>query len=118
MNEHHSPRFAIISIVLLIGLMLVIGTLRAFSPVHAAENLAATPTEEATATSAAGLSTPTPGEATPPPLKSADTDGSIGMAVLLVLIILFGVMWGRRKPGTKKERPPKPVTQKKVKSKR
>ena len=120
MNDHHSPRTITIAFIALIGLMLLIGTLNAFSPVHAAARPSATPTGRATVTSLAGLPspTPTPGEATPPPLRSADTGGSIGMAILLTLIILFGVMWGWRKPGMKKERPPKPVKPKKEKARK
>ena len=131
MNEHRFPRLITIGLIALIVLTLLAGTLRAFAPARAvsaapgralsgAAVLAPTATRSGTPAGRIPTPTPTP-TATPAPaptpaFRSADTSGIIGMSVLMVAIVLFGVLWGARKPGRKKERPPKPVKPKKDKT--
>ncbi|MBN2386972.1 MAG: hypothetical protein JXB85_08120 [Anaerolineales bacterium] len=141
MTNRLSHRTLIILIATLIGLTLLVGTVRAFAPVRAAVDGAAlsgaarlapthTPSATVRATRSPHASTPSPSPtptetptATPTPtgpvLKSPDTGGIIAMSVLLVMIVLFGVLWTARipgKPGEKKKVEPRPKREKKTKT--
>lgn len=114
MNAHRSPRPIIIGILALILLTFLIGTLRAFSSARAASphrsllNGAAwlapspTPTPQASRTPSAFTPSPTPTPVPAEDRRSANTDGIIAFAALMVTIILFGVLWAGRKPPVKK----------------
>jgi hypothetical protein len=82
-----------------ICVILLMGTLRAFA--------APLPAQISSAVSASPDVTLTPGAATPEStanptatpydgLASADTTGIIALAILLVVIVIFGVLWGGR----------------------
>lgn len=116
MNERRSPHPLIIGILALILLTFLIGTLQAFSSARAASphrpllNGAAwlapsprpTPTHQAAPISPTFTPSPTSTPVAPQGQGSASTDGIIALAVLMVTIILFGVLWAGRKPPVKK----------------
>ncbi len=114
MNERHSPHPLIIGILALILLTFLIGTLQAFSSARAASphrpllNGAAwlapspTPTRQAAPMSPTFTPSPTPTPVPAEDRRSANTDGIIALAALMVTIILFGVLWAGRKPPVRK----------------
>ena len=98
MKPVHIPRLHIILIFLLVIGALLTGTLRAFHDAKAAP--VATPTAftvttpEQTPIPVSPQATPTPTDHTVP----GDTTGIIILAVIIVAIILFGALLGRRRP--------------------
>ena len=89
MKPHHSHRYLLIALLSVVSAVLLFGTLRAFSPAHAAPHPAA-------ALQSADL-TPTP---TPVPAPtSTDTTGVIALSIVVVVVILSGILWGARRPG-------------------
>jgi hypothetical protein len=99
--------------IFLVCIALAIGTFHSFNPARAISITTLTPTATAMITGAsltptsdqeAGTDENTvPPEVTPDPgLIGADTTSIILMAIVLVVIILAGMAWGRRKPPGKK----------------
>jgi hypothetical protein len=93
-NLHpHIPRFLLLSLAIVIMVALLIGILRVFAPAHAAAIAS-------TNTMALATETPIVGEdevgTSNPVMTPADTTGIIALAIILVAIIIFGTLWGRR----------------------
>ncbi|MEZ0395756.1 MAG: hypothetical protein ABWK53_04915 [Anaerolineales bacterium] len=121
MNKASSPRPFIAAILTLILLTWLIGGLQAFSSVRAAGPAsrsaallrAASPTATRQATCAPRTATPSATPTATPTVpaaegpRSADTTGIVAFAVLMVVIVLFGVFWARPRP-LRKPRPASP----------
>jgi cbb3-type cytochrome oxidase subunit 3 len=93
-NTHpHIPRYLIISLAAVIAMALLAGIFRAFAPARAATITSAN-------TMAPATDTPTASEeevgTSNPIMKPADTTGIIALAIILVVVIIFGTIWGRR----------------------
>lgn len=97
-NTHpHIPRTFILILAALIIVALLVGILRAFAPARAASVamhstntmvfIAIAPTATIIATDTANPTTP---------LKLVDMTGIIALGIILVAIIIFGSIWGRR----------------------
>jgi hypothetical protein len=93
-NTHpHIPRTLIIFLAAIIMVALLVGIFRAFAPARAAAVAAlnspaivtVTPTVTATDTTSQT-----------PPMKTVDMTGIIALGIILVAIIIFGSIWGRR----------------------
>jgi CBS domain containing-hemolysin-like protein len=95
MPDNHPliPRALIILIATVIMMALLAGILQAFAPARAAAM--ATTNIMALATSTPIVSDDQGGTGAPI-LIPADTTGIIALAIILVVIIIFGTMWGRR----------------------
>jgi hypothetical protein len=93
MKPLHPPRHLLIALFLIVSAVFLFGTLRAFSSAHAAP-------PPAPALQIVDL-TPTPAPVTLP--SSTDTTGVIALSIIVVAAILFGILWGGRKPA----KPPK-----------
>ena len=89
----HIPHIVLALIFALVVLTFLTGALYTFAPAHAA--LVTT----APASGQPGINanhTPIPVSAPIP--TSADTTGIIALAIVIVVIVLIGAIWGRRKP--------------------
>jgi len=100
MNNPLFSRYIILVLTLATLATLLTGAFRVF----VAEQ--ATPTSTS-ASLTPGLLTPTSETTTPtltprPTVPSGDTNGIIALSVVLVAIVLFGVLWGRRTARTDK----------------
>ena len=89
----HIPRYIIYFLAAVIVVALLAGILRTFAPARAAAS-------DSTTAVVLVTDTPTVSEAEvgtgDPVLKPADTTGIIALAIILVVIIVFGSIWGRR----------------------
>ena len=93
-NTHpHIPRYFIYSLATVIVVALLAGILRTFAPARAAASDSTTTMVLVTETPIVSENEVGTGN---PVLKPADTTGIIALAIILVVIIVFGTIWGRR----------------------
>jgi hypothetical protein len=93
MKPLHLPHYLLVALFVIVGAVLVMGSLHAFSAAHAAPPPAA-------ASQTIDL-TPTP---TPVPAPtSTDTTGVVALSIIVVAVILFGILWGGRRPAKSKK---------------
>ena len=114
MKNASIPRLLTAGMIILIMGISLVGSLHAFATAHAksdsgvAPKAAASLKIKAEATATAGPSTekttPVPSAIPTPVVPSADTTGVIALAIMIVVIVLFGSAWGMRKlPDRKKQ---------------
>lgn len=112
MRPARSHHLLVTLLLVTVAVLLLLGTSRAFAPVHAEQSPTETPgTQPATGTFQGERVVPTPTPApTPTPVPAylyTDTSGIIALSVALVAIIVFGVLWGRggrrKSPQSKKK---------------
>ena len=99
MKRHPIPRSFFILTLVLVILIFLVGTFRAFSSASAASAVAtatAISPERSTEVPVASI-TPVPG------YIPGDTTGAMALAVAMVLIVLFGILWGGHKPRKRKD---------------
>jgi hypothetical protein len=94
-NTHpHIPRTLIIFLAAIIMVALLVGIFRAFAPARAAA--VAAPNSLALVTVTPTVVTATDTISQTPPMKTVDMTGIIALGIILVAIIIFGSIWGRR----------------------
>ncbi len=93
-NTHpHIPRYYILFLAAVIIVALLVGIFRAFAPARAAAVARLTST---VLVASAPTVSPTETGSDTPVMQPADTNGIIALAIILVAIIIFGSIWGRR----------------------
>jgi hypothetical protein len=102
-NHIHIPRSITIFFAVLITISFLNGTAHAF--VSAKVSATSTPVVDASTLAATPL--PVTVSPAPEPLESADTTGIIVLAILLLVILLFGVTWGSRLIMPRLPKPPR-----------
>jgi hypothetical protein len=126
MNQSHFPRSLIILLFILVSLSFIVGTLRAFTNVHAIstpmvtpavtlglntpsttppESENETPVPSPTAIMSSQATSMSSSPSTPVPVQDYSTDmtGIISLGILMVVVVLVGVTWGGRDPRKKKD---------------
>lgn len=94
-NTHpHIPRYLVAFLTAVVMLALLVGIFQAFAPVRAATSGVGRLTSSALLARAPTVS-PT-GTGGSPVMQPADMTGIIALAIILVVIIIFGSIWGRR----------------------
>lgn len=95
-NTHpHIPRFLVAFLTAIIVVALIVGIFQAFSPVRAATGVSGRLKSTALIAMAPTVS-PTGTASNTPVTRPADMTGIIALAIILVVIIIFGSIWGRR----------------------
>jgi hypothetical protein len=92
-SNPHIPRYLIIFLAAVIVATLLAGIFQAFAPVRAATSARLTSTVLTSSTPTADAATTENNTSFEQP---ADTTGIIALAIILVVIIIFGSIWGRR----------------------
>jgi len=102
MKPAQLPRFLIIFIIALLVVTFLTGNVRAFTLTQVSPSAAATIIANSQTETVSDL-TPT---STPAPiLASADTAGIIALAIVIVIVVLVGAIWGERSVLQKKTTP-------------
>jgi len=95
-NSHsHIPRSLVAFLTAVIVIALLVGIFQAFAPAYAATGGTGRLTSNALI-AAAPTASPTGLASNTPVMQPADMTGIIALAIILVVIIIFGSIWGRR----------------------
>jgi len=96
MNFARIPRLLVIILIVFVLAALVVGTIHAFTTVRATSGNPPTQTSIVQMETTPTLG-PSPSPSPTPIIEaSADTVGVTALAVILLVIVIFGVIWGRR----------------------